>query len=562
VTTGIINYIIDFSRNHPEAFVVLLLSVLGSIFWLLRFIYNGYKRLNEIYVVRGKKSSSIDYEKLLKRPFPKYYELDEYQKLKEALKKDTHVLVVGAPLSGKTRAIYEVLKTKKPAANVIIPRARNIDLEKFEVPLNLTFWRKKILILDDIDKFIEIKDFKFMVEEFLKNNTIIIASCRSGLEFEKLRSSEWLISLFKPEDIIQFPENISDEKGKEIAKEVGVKWNPSEFDGKIGSLMMPLEIMKNRYTGSSPEEKAILRSIRLLYKTGIYQEKENFSINRILHLCKNLFGKDIDKHKFDEISPDLVKKNFIKIINDNVVWAEEAYLDFVIEAVPVESDRIDLFDTIKSYFLGDAEALFSLGNRAFTIGITDINKKYYMKVSIAAYEEALKVTTLDRFPMDYAMTQNNLGNAYERLAEVENKADNCKKSIAAYEEALKVRTLDRFPMQYATTQNNLGTAYGTFAEVENKAENCKKSIAAFEEALRVRTFNRFPMDYAMTQNNLGSAYGTFAEVENKAENCKKSIAAYQEALKIFTEDGFPEPYKVIARNLERTRTYCSQNKFE
>lgn len=452
---GILNSIIEFSRTHPEAFVVLFLSFLGSIFWLLRFIYNGYKRLNEIYVVRGKKSSSIDYEKLLMRPFPKYYELDEYQKLKESIKKDTHVLVVGAPLSGKTRAIYEVLKTKKPAANIIIPRARNIDLDKFEVPLNLTFWRKKILILDDIDKFIEIKDFKFMVEEFLKSNAIIIASCRSGLEFEKLRSSEWLISLFKPENIIHFPENISDEKGKEIAKEAGVKWNPSEFDGKIGSLMMPLEIMKNRYTGSSPEEKAILRSIRLLYKTGIYQEKENFSINRILHLCKNLFGKDIDKHKFDEISPDLVKKNFIKIINNNVVWAEEAYLDFVIEAVPVESNRIDLFNKIKSYFLGDAEALFSLGNRAYGIGIVDINKKYYMKVSIAAYQEALKVTTLKDFPMDYAVTQNNLGNAYRTLAEVEDKAENCKISIVTFEEALKVYTKDELPEPYRVAMENL-----------------------------------------------------------------------------------------------------------
>jgi tetratricopeptide (TPR) repeat protein len=63
-----------------------------------------------------------------------------------------------------------------------------------------------------------------------------------------------------------------------------------------------------------------------------------------------------------------------------------------------------------------------------------------MKISIKAYEEALKVTTLDRFPMQYATTQNNLGNAYSTLAEVEAKAENCKKAIEAYEEALKVTT--------------------------------------------------------------------------------------------------------------------------
>jgi tetratricopeptide (TPR) repeat protein len=84
--------------------------------------------------------------------------------------------------------------------------------------------------------------------------------------------------------------------------------------------------------------------------------------------------------------------------------------------------------------------------------------------------------------MQYATTQNNLGTAYSTLAEVESKAENCQKAIQAYEEALKITTIDRFPMQYATTQNNLGNAYSTLAEVESKAENCQKAIQAYEEA--------------------------------------------------------------------------------
>ncbi|MGC1120269.1 MAG: tetratricopeptide repeat protein [Candidatus Methanofastidiosia archaeon] len=42
--------------------------------------------------------------------------------------------------------------------------------------------------------------------------------------------------------------------------------------------------------------------------------------------------------------------------------------------------------------------------------------------------------------MDYATTQNNLGNAYETLGEVEDKSQNCKKAIAAYKEALRIFT--------------------------------------------------------------------------------------------------------------------------
>ena len=54
------------------------------------------------------------------------------------------------------------------------------------------------------------------------------------------------------------------------------------------------------------------------------------------------------------------------------------------------------------------------------------------------------------------------------------------------------------------TQNNLGNAYRTLAEVEDKTENCKKAIQAYMQALEIRTLEQFPMDYAMTQNNLGS----------------------------------------------------------
>ena len=181
------------------------------------------------------------------------------------------------------------------------------------------------------------------------------------------------------------------------------------------------------------------------------------------------------------------------------------------------------------------------------------------KKAIKAYDEALKVRTLDRFPMQYASTQNNLGNAYRTLAEVENKGENCKRAIKAYDEALKVFTFDRFPMDYATTQNNLGTAYDTLSEVENKRENCKKAIKAYDEALKVFTLDRFPMDYASTQNNLGVAYRTLSEVENRPENCKRAIKAYEEALKVFTKEAFPEIYPLVASNRKKLLEFCGDN---
>ncbi len=61
------------------------------------------------------------------------------------------------------------------------------------------------------------------------------------------------------------------------------------------------------------------------------------------------------------------------------------------------------------------------------------------------------------FPTDYAMTENNLGNAYGDMAEVRGKEDNLKKSIAAYGEALQVYTMAAF--LFNTRQ--LRTTWGT-----------------------------------------------------------------------------------------------------
>ncbi len=166
--------------------------------------------------------------------------------------------------------------------------------------------------------------------------------------------------------------------------------------------------------------------------------------------------------------------------------------------------------------------------------------------AIAHYEVALRAYPLDRFPVQYAKTQNNLGNAWrERIAG--GMSDNLEAAIAACEQALLVYTLDRFPLQYAGTQNNLGLAYAERI-AEEKSENLEAAIGCFREALRVRTLDRFPADYAKTQNNLGNAYAErIAGVER--DNLEAAIAACEQALLIYTFEQFPVDYARAQNNL-------------
>ena len=147
----------------------------------------------------------------------------------------------------------------------------------------------------------------------------------------------------------------------------------------------------------------------------------------------------------EELIKKLCEKEFTKITEKNLdrIWAEEVYLEDIVE---LNHSELPVFEEILSIFAETPEALFKIGNRAYEIGSINIQRAKYMKIAIKAYQNALKITTVEQFPMDYAMTQNNIGNAYRTLAEVEDKAKNCKKAIEAFQNALKIRTVEQFPM--------------------------------------------------------------------------------------------------------------------
>lgn len=101
----------------------------------------------------------------------------------------------------------------------------------------------------------------------------------------------------------------------------------------------------------------------------------------------------------------------------------------------------------------------------------------------------------DKFPYEYAMAQNNLGNAYNGLMKVKDKDINAQNAINAYQEALKISTVEKYPIDYATIQINLGNAYGSLAEVRDKEVNAQNAINACKEALKIFTVEKYPINY-------------------------------------------------------------------
>ena len=483
------------------AILTLLLAVGAP---LTGFLYWRRKRLKSHFKLIWKKSSSLKHGHLLEtRPYhPYYYQRDEDGLIRRSLSAGCNVLILGPPLSGKSRAAYEALTNLNKPCDVLIARNADINLEKFIFPKHFKFWRPKILAIDDLHRFVELQNFEHLFRVAAENGTAVIATCRSGFECDKAKKKMaergMDFETIFGENAVELGK-VSEEVAKGVARETKRPWGQVKFDGTVGSVFMRLTEMETRFNECDTRPKTILRMLRNLYICGVYQENQVFPLEWVKTAGKKvgLEGKDYEWTGWVE---SLAKKDLL-ILEKDSVRVEETYLEHVVKPEAEVSD-LELFESMLSSLSGVADALFKLGNRAYSVGAVHLDLAKYMKLAIRAYEEALKVYTLDRFPMQYGITQNNLGTAYGTMSEVEAKAENCKRAIEAYQEALKVRSLDRFPMQYANTQNNLGTAYWTLAEIEAKGENCKRAIAAYEKALKVYTEKEFPQLHQLVRSNL------------------------------------------------------------
>jgi tetratricopeptide (TPR) repeat protein len=93
-------------------------------------------------------------------------------------------------------------------------------------------------------------------------------------------------------------------------------------------------------------------------------------------------------------------------------------------------------------------------------------------------------------PLDWARTQNDLGNALVILGERESKPARLEEAVAAYREALQEFTRERVPLQWATAQMNLGAALARHSERESGTARLEKAVTAYREALQEFTRER------------------------------------------------------------------------
>nr|MDJ0823324.1 hypothetical protein [Paracoccaceae bacterium] len=110
-----------------------------------------------------------------------------------------------------------------------------------------------------------------------------------------------------------------------------------------------------------------------------------------------------------------------------------------------------------------------------------------LEEAVQAYRAALEERTRDRVPLDWAATQNNLGNALRNLGEREIGAARLEESVVAYRAALEERTRDRVPLNWAGTsyilgytEALLGERLGDIGQVDEGLSRIKSAIPVLE----------------------------------------------------------------------------------
>ena len=114
-------------------------------------------------------------------------------------------------------------------------------------------------------------------------------------------------------------------------------------------------------------------------------------------------------------------------------------------------------------------------------------------------------------------------------------------------------TRDRVPLDWAMTQNNLGNALRTLGERESGPHGCKRRSTA-SRGLAERTHERLPLERAMTQNNLGNALSTLGRRESGTERLREAVEAYHAALDVFKPAKVTHYTEMTQRNLARAET--------
>jgi len=152
---------------------------------------------------------------------------------------------------------------------------------------------------------------------------------------------------------------------------------------------------------------------------------------------------------------------------------------------------------------------------------------------------------------DWALAQAHLGDVLVKLSHYGDAAQHLKSASEAYQQALKVFTRQTMPGPWSELMNQLGVALMNMGENVPGDRVLEQAAGCFRKSLEVRRRDIAPLLWAQTANNLGAVTFSLFKRKENAGVLNEAAACFKGAFEVYAQFGRRNQAMVAKRNLDR-----------
>ncbi|HTR63118.1 MAG TPA: tetratricopeptide repeat protein [Candidatus Binataceae bacterium] len=200
-------------------------------------------------------------------------------------------------------------------------------------------------------------------------------------------------------------------------------------------------------------------------------------------------------------------------------------------------------DTSKSAkWAGDTRARvdFALGV-AMRISADQTQVRDSLNGAVSMFQKALSEWSREANPLEWAMTQLNLGETLQELSGERN-LDALHKALDAYSAALPVYQSRSDKLDTASIQFQMGWTLELISTHEGTHELARQAIDRYHAALAGFDMREHPLNWAAVQFRLGRILASLASDEEDTAMYAQAIAARKAALQVYSKEHMPRQW--------------------
>ncbi len=163
----------------------------------------------------------------------------------------------------------------------------------------------------------------------------------------------------------------------------------------------------------------------------------------------------------------------------------------------------------------------------------EIQSRDSLRRSAAYFQQALTEWSRDRFPLEWAMTQTNLGATLEISAASEMNEDTLQKALDSYNAALEVYRAHSDDLDVAGMHYRAGSMLEEMARRTGDSGDLQKAIDSYRAALAGYDVRSHPLMWAAVQRRLGRSLSLLADQRGDPAIEAQAIEAFRASLGVY-----------------------------